>query len=293
MKRTCIFILTVLSICGCQAGRPEVKISPDQAQTLNLKLSGGVAANTSGEIFLTTPSGVQKYTPGKNQLEILLNDTITDLQDVAVTPNGVLLALRPRTLCGVAAGYLSPIHSLPGNASALSCDREFAYILTRDGRGARLIRYHLTGANQGYVQPILATEDIPNALCAVRGGCLVASGGNLIKVTDPTPGEDRAQSRVASALLVAIQNPITSVVADQTRLIVYFSTADTTYAWIQGQIIPIFPAGNRLALAKNTLTICLNSQQNCQIIQIPNVSQHTQELIKKLSPTTLQQDEGA
>ena len=287
MKRICILILTLLAICGCQSGRPEVKISPEQARTLNLDLSGGIAANTSGDVFLTTPSGIQKYDPGRNQLENLLNDTVTDLQDVAVTANGVLLALRPRTLCGVAAGYLSDVHSLPGHAFALSCDREFAYILTRDGKGAQLIRYHLTGTTQGYTQPILATEDIPQALCAVRGGCLVASGGNLIKVTDPAPGEDQAQSGVTTALLVAIQNPITSVVADQTRLIVYFSTADTTYAWIQGQILPIFPAGNRLAWAKDILTICLaSSQQNSQIIQIPNVSQHTQEFIKKLSPTT-------
>lgn len=288
MKHICLLILTLLSICGCQSGRPEVKISPEQARTLNLNLSGGVAANSSGDVFLTTPSGIQKYNPRKNQLENLLNDSVTDIQDVAVTSNGVLLALRPRTLCGVAAGYLFSIHSLPVNAFALSCDREFAYILLRNARGAQLIRYHLTGTTQGHIQPILATEDVPQALCAVQGGCLLASGGNLIKVTDPIAGEDQAQSQVATALLVAIQNPITSVVADQSRLIVYFSTANITYAWIQGQIIPVFPAGDRLAWAKDTLTICRTSQQEDQIIQIPNISKHTNDLIKKLSPTTAQ-----
>jgi len=286
MKRTFILIFILLSICGCQAGRPEVKIGPEQARTLNLDLTGGVAAHASGDIFLTTPTGLQKYNPRKKQLEDLLNDTTRDIQDVALAPNGVPLALRPQTLCGVAAGYLFDIHSLPGRAFALSCDREFAYILTRGGRGAQLIRYHLTGPTQGRIQPILATEDIPQALCAVRGGCLVASGGNIIKATDPAPGDSQTEDQVATALLVAVHDPITSIAADPSRLIVYFSTANTTYAWVQGQILPIFPAGDSLAWAKDTLTLCLTAQQNSQIIQIPNVSKHTHELLKKLSPTT-------
>lgn len=285
MLRSCIAVLALLCLCGCQSGTgPSVRISPEQAKTLNLSLSGGVAAAGEEAVYLVTPEGLEQYDPRGHRLESLLNDPVTDLRDVAVTSDGVLLVLRPKTLCAVAAGYLIDIRTLPGEATALSCDREFAYLLLREARGARLIRYDLTGANQGRIQTVLTTEDRPQALCAVRGGCLVASGGNLIKVTDPVPSEDKTQDQVATALLVAIPSPITSVVADQTRLIVYFSTANTTYAWIQGQIIPIFPAGNRLARAKDTLTICLASSSNSQVIRIPNVSKHTQELLRKLSP---------
>jgi len=279
-------LLALFCLCGCQSGGPALRISPEQAKTLNLSLSGGVAADGAGSVYLTTPDGLQRYDPGRHRLENLLNESVTDLRDVAVTSDGVVLAVRPKILCALAAGYLLDVQALPAEATALSCDREFAYLLLRAPKGARLIRYNLTGDNRGRIQTILTTADRPQAICAVRGGCLVVSGGNIVKVTDPVPSQDNTQSQVGTALLVAVQAPITSVVADQARLIVYFSTASTTYAWIQGQVIPIFPAGSRLAWAKDTLTICLASPSNSQVIQIPNVSRHTQGLIKKLSPTT-------
>lgn len=279
MTRICFVALILLSLCGCQALRPDLNISQEQAEALNLRLTGGITASISGDIFLTTPGNLQQYNPRSRELTSLLNDAIR-IEDVAVTSDNVLLALRSESLCAAAAGYLTPIHDLPGQAYALSCDREFAYILTKSGQGTQLIRYHLTGNTQGQIDPMLAIADHPQALCAVRGGCLVASGGNLIKVTDPMADQ------VATALLVAIESPITSVVADQSRLIVYFCTQDTTFAWIDGQIIPIFPAGNRLAWAQDTLTICQAAQTNSQIIQIPTVSQHTKTLLSKLVPTS-------
>lgn len=283
MFRCCIAILALLALCGCQSGGPRVQINPEQARTLNLSLTGGVAADDAGSVFLTTPGGLQRYDPGKHRIESLLDDSARDLRDVAVTSDGVILVLRPRTLCALAAGYLIDLYTLPGEATALSCDREFAYIVTGQLKGARLIRYDLAGDNKGRMQTILTTEDRPQAIYAVKGGCLVASGGKLVKVTDPAQ-----DNTVSTALLVAVQDPITSVVADQKKLIVYFSTEGATYAWIQGQVLPIFPAGNRLAWAKDTLTICLASQSNSQLIQIPSVSKHTQGLIKKLAPTTAQ-----
>ena len=146
------------------------------------------------------------------------------------------------------------------------------------GQGARLLRIHLSGRNKGLQQTLLTTEDRPRALCAVRGGCLVASGGNIVKVSDPAPAADNAEGEVATVLLAAVQEPVTSVVADQGKLIVYFATADMTYAWIQGQIVPVFPAGSRLAWAKDTLTICRPSSPGSQMIQIPAASKHTEGL---------------
>ena len=277
-----LVIAVALSATGCQTGGPHVQISREHAKELNLELSGGIAADGSGSVYVTTPATVMRYKPGPNQMENLLIDSCPDIRDVAVTSDGVVLVLRRRELSACVAGYLVSLHSLAEDAIAISCDGEFAYVLTARGQGARLLRIHLSGDNKGLQQTLLTTEDRPRALCAVRGGCLVASGGNIVKVADPAPTADNAESQVATVLLAAIQDPVTSVVADQDRLIVYFATADATYAWIEGQIVPIFPAGSRLAWAKDTLTICLPSHPGSQIIQIPAVSKHTEGLLKQL-----------
>lgn len=287
MIRLMLLAAIVLSVTGCRTGGPNVQISKEHAGELNLELSGGVAADGSGLVYVTTPTTVMQYKPGPNQMENLLIDPCPDIRDIAVTPEGVVLVLRPRELSACVAGYLVSLHSLPEDAIAISCDREFAYVLTARGQGARLLRIHLTGSNKGLQQTLLTTEDRPRALCAVRGGCLVASGGNIVKVSDPTPAAGNAQGEVTTVLLAAVQEPVTSVVADQGRLIVYFATADTTYAWIQGQIVPVFPAGSRLAWAKDTLTICRPSRPGSQVIQIPAASKHTEGLLKQLDKGTL------
>ncbi len=286
MKTTTIRLMLsaaiAVSVMGCQAGGPHVQISTEHAGELNLELSGGIAADGSGSVYVTTPATVMRYEPGPDKMENLLIDQRSDIRDVALTSEGVVLVLRPRDLSACVAGYLVSLHSLPEDAIAVSCDREFAYVLTARGRGARLLRIHLSGDSKGLQQTLLTTEDRPRALCAVRGGCLVASGGNIVKVSDPAPAAGSSEGEVAAVLLAAVQEPVTSVVADESRLIVYFATADMTYAWIQGQIVPVFPAGSRLAWARDTLTICRPSRPGSQILQIPGAGKHTEGLLKQL-----------
>lgn len=282
MNRFMLVIAVGILAAGCRTGGPHVQISREQAKKLNLELSGGIAADGSGSLYLTTSSNLMQYKPGPNQMEKLLLDPRSDLRDVAVTSEGVVLALREHDLSAFVAGYLVPFHSLPQDAIAVSCDRDFAYVLAARGQGAQLLRIHLAGSDKGQMQTLLTTEDRPRAICAVRGGCLVASGGNIVKVAVPASKAAGAESRIATVLLAAIQEPVTSVVADQDKLIVYFATADTTYAWIQGQIVPIFPAGSRLAWAKDTLTICLPSSSDGQIIQIPAAATYTEGFLKQL-----------
>jgi hypothetical protein len=266
---------------GCQTSGPQVQISREHAEALSLDLSGGVAAADSGLVYLATRTNVASYKPSRNRMENLLIDACSDIRDLAVTPEGVVLVLRPRALSTCVAGHLVTLYSLQEDAIAVSCDREFAYVLTARGQGARLLRIHLSGGNKGLQQTLLTTEDRPRALCAVHGGCLVASGGNVVKVSDPVPTADNPNGEIATALLAAIQDPITSIVADEKKLIVYFATADVVYAWVQGQIVPIFPAGSRLAWAKDTLTICRPSSGS-QMIQIPAVGKYTSNLLKRL-----------
>jgi len=288
MTRHAFLLAIAVSAIGCQTGGPRVQISPQQAGELHLELSGPVAADGSGSLYLTTPTTVMRYEPARRRVEDLLIDPCRDIRGVAVTHEGVVLVLRPRVLSACVAGYLVPLHNLPDDALALSCDREFAYVLTARGQGAHLMRIGLAGSVKGQMQTLLTTEDRPRALCAVRGGCLVASGGNIVKVADPAPAADGDESQIATVLLAAVDEPVTSVVADQDRLIVYFATADMTYAWIRGQIVPVFPTGSLLAWAKDTLTICLPARPNSQVIQIPAVSKHTEGLLKQLEQGTLQ-----
>jgi hypothetical protein len=288
MNRPFLIILSIaaMSAMGCQATGPRVQISPEHAKQLNLSLSGGVAADKAGSVYLTTPGTLMRYEPGRNRLEDLLNDPRQDLQDVSVTPEGAVLALCSRELCAYVPGNLLRLYTLPGPATALSCDREFAYVLTSLDKGSRLLRITLTGTGKGAIQPLLTTQDRPRALCAVRGGCLMASGGNIVKVTDPAPSTDGTGNELTTVLLVSVQEPITSIAADQGKLIVYFATPAMTYAWIQGQVVPVFPAGSRLALSKDTLTICLASGTDSQLIQIPGASQHAQRLLSELNKKT-------
>ena len=274
-----VITLAALFAIGCPMARPRVQISREQAKQLNLTMSGGVATDSAGSIYLTTPSTLVRYESGRNRLEDLLDEPRRDLQDVAVTSEGAVLVLGSQDLCAYVPGHLIRLYRLPDPAFALSCDRQFAYVLTAANPGARLLRITLTGSDKGSSQVLLATEDRPRALCGVRGGCLVASGGNILKITDPEPSTDSASSEVTTVLLVSMQEPITSIAADQDKFIVYFATIDMTYAWIQGQIIPIFPAGSRLALSKDTLTIC---SPVGQLIQIPGVAKHAQQLLKDL-----------
>ncbi|MGE5295966.1 MAG: hypothetical protein ACM3VT_14165 [Solirubrobacterales bacterium] len=284
---TLILSTVAIAAIGCQTGGPQVRISKEHAGQLNLQLSGGVAADNSGYVYLATSTTVMRYRPGPNKMESLLIDSCSDIRDVAVTPEGVALILRQRELSACVAGYLVSVCGLPEDAIAISCSREFAYVLTARGSGARLLRIHLTGDNKGLQQTLLTTEDRPQALCAVRGGCLVASGGNVVKVSDPVPTAENPDGEIATVLLAAIQEPVASVVADEKKLIVYFATADMTYAWIQGQILPVFPAGSRLAWAKDTLTICQPSDPGSQMIQIPAAGKYTSDLLKKLDKSSL------
>jgi hypothetical protein len=175
------------------------------------------------------------------------------------------------------AGHLVKVHSVPANAMTISCDRELAYILVTGEKGAKLVRYHLTGSTKGLIDTLLTTEDRPRALCAVPGGCLVASGGNIVKVTDPAQAPDEAEPHTATILLVAIGEDVTSVAVDPHKNYVYFATKDATFVWAEGKVLPVFPAGSRLLWVDDTLTICQLSVG--QVVQINSVSGHVQKLL--------------
>jgi hypothetical protein len=275
MRNTCFLLAVLLLLPGCKSPQARILLPREHAQSLGLRLSGGLAVETSGALLLTTPTTLVRYHTSANRLEELLNDPARDLRDVALTSEGVILVLRARELSAFLAGYLVRICRLPGEGVALACGREAAYVLVATPSGGRLLRIALSGPDRGLLQPMLASEDRPRALCAVPGGCLVASGGNLLKVTDPAPGHGRQE--VSTALLISMQEPILSIAADPERRTVYLATADATHAWTPEGLLPFFPAGDRLTLIQDRLFIG-RSSGDAQIVEIPSASRLLQTL---------------
>ncbi len=67
--RRMLLIAVAVSAIGCQTGGPRVQISPQQAGELKLELSGPVAADDSGSLYMTTPTTVMRYEPGPHRME--------------------------------------------------------------------------------------------------------------------------------------------------------------------------------------------------------------------------------
>lgn len=253
----------------------RVGITNQQASELGIVFKPGIACGPSNSLYIVTDRGLVLYDPGCKRIEQILNGDYPDIADVECLSDGTVLVLRQGRLDAWAARYLIKLYEIPNGAVALSCNGDCAYLLLVHQDGGRLLRIELTGPKRGRIQTILVTEDRPSAICAVEGGCLVASGGNVFKVTDPSDSGE-----VLKVLLVAIQDPICSLAVDQDRLILYLAGRDAAYAWINGQVLPLFPAGGALALAGDTLTICTPGRTNGQLIQIPSVSQMAGRLSK-------------
>lgn len=275
LRNLLMSLLALAPLAGCQSSNVLVTISPDQAKQVNLHPTGGIAANDDGQLYLTTASNLVRYDPDNHSLTDLLLQPASDLGDVALTKDGVALVARAGQLDAYLSGYLVKVIDLPATAQAVSCGRDSAYIQTRHTAGTtRLLRYGLIS----HQLDTLAIMDHPlDAICAVPGGCLVAAGGNVFKVTDPAP--DTHQTIVA--MLFAIQGPVVSLAADPNEKIVYVSDPDMTYVWTQGTILPFFPSGGRLAWNNDTLTICQTGTG--QIVQIQAAAARVAGLLKGLT----------
>lgn len=271
-------VLMMLVTAGCQAGGVRVPISPEQARQLKLQPNGGIAVDSEGLVYLTTAANLTRYDPRTHQVTDLLLAGEAGLRDVALTGDGVVLVLQSDELSAYVSGYLLKLASLPTQAQALSCDRGYAYVQARDGAGTtRLLRYDL---KQHTLETLAVLEDPLSAICAVRGGCLVACGGKVFKVTDPkAAGAGGRESAVV--LLFAISGPITALAADADHKIVYCADKDMTYAWVEGQIVPLFPCGGRLAWRGDVLTIC--QPGSGQVVQVGGAAGEVERVCKALA----------
>ncbi len=276
-----LLVLTIViaaTVAGCQSTGVYVPMTPQQASQANLHPNGGIAVNGDGQIYLTTASTLMRYDVEGDTLTDLLVSRSEDLRDVAFTKDDVALVLQSDGLSAYVAGQLMKAIDLPGEPQAVSCNAQYAYIQTNESAAtaavtttSRLLRY---GLESHRLETMATMGHRLNAIAAVPGGCLVAAGGNVFKVTDPSP----VDRQVTVVLLFAIQGPITSLVADVSRKAVYVADKDMTYAWADGSVIPFFPCGGRLAWSKDTLSIC--DPATGQIVQVRAASKQVDQLAK-------------
>jgi len=274
MKRPILLIAACVLLGGCQP-KARVCLTATQADKLGLNFTDAVATDKHNNVFLIARSNIARYDPPKHQIEYLLRNSRSDLVDLTVAEGDVLLALGKTALHAVFAGELVQVLELPGRGLKASAHGDWVYVLvvTSSGRGG-LFRY---GFSTKQIEPLLATRGQVSAICAVSGGCLIASRGMLHKLFVP-PAGGSGPREVHRVLLLAIAGKeITSIAADPDGKIVYFASPNMTYAWAKKRVVPLFPMGGQLAYADRKLTIA--SPDLRQVIQLIDPAGRTRQLL--------------
>ncbi len=284
MKRTGFLIAACALLAGCQP-RARVCLTQEQSRRLNLTFTDALATDADGSVFLMTRDNVVRYDPGKHEVEELLRAGRAGLADLAVADGDVLLALGRTALYAVFAGELVEVLKLPGEGLRASCCGDYVYVLVRTASGeVGLLRYGF-GAKQ--VEPLMLTRQRVSAICAVHGGCLIASGGSLYKLFVPAAGGDGAAEREAHRVLLLAMagKEIVSVAADPHEKLVYFAGAKMTYAWAKRRVVPLFPTGGQVDYRRRVLTIASPGAR--QVVQLVKPASRARQMLGGARPAVL------
>jgi hypothetical protein len=247
----------LLALAACSTGSRAL-VTTEHSRSLTLQLSGPVTADSAGCVFALTPVNVVRYDPSAHEIEELLFEN-APLAALSAVPDGPLLVLAGRRLEAVAAGRRVPIVDLPGEGLLLASRRGAAYVAVRVGADVDVLRYRFA---ERTLEPLFRSGARPSALAAVPGGCLVAMGSGVHKVFDP----DRGQ--VVRRLLFASSAPaLSGLAADPDSRTIFFSDGEETYAWKEGRIWPLFPAGGALAAAAGRVVVA--DSRHGQLFDLP------------------------
>lgn len=201
---------------------------------------------------------------------------------MTVTDDGLLYATDRNQLRLFAGGRLHNLlesHSadVPGKWLLSSHGKTTLYLVESVTERSTLFSYDTRSKE---VFGIAEFEQPVYAVAAVRGGCLVATANTIYKVFDRS---DDASADVLCLMVCSIASQdrqILSLAADENRRAVYFSTEDGTWAYVDGQIVPLLPAGGVLAFAGDTLNIWDKDQR--QLLQIGHPAQRARTALKAM-----------
>lgn len=289
MKRTALIIAACALLAGCRQPYTRICLTAAQAGRLGLNFTDALATDARNNVFLIARGNVVRYDSARHQLEYLLRSGRSDLADLAVADGDVLLTVSRDALNAVFAGELVPVLQLPGRGLKASCHGDYVYVLLRTSSGQQgLLRYSFRTKQ---IEPLTLTRESISAICAVRGGCLIASGGALHKLLVPPSVSGGARRELNRGLLLATAGKrIVSVAADPHARFVYFASADMTYAWANRRVVPLFPMGGQLSYAARKLTIA--SPNLRQVMQLIDPAGRTRQLLRGAKPVVLPPAKG-
>lgn len=247
----------LLALAACSTG-PRALVTSEHSRSLSLHLSGPVTADAAGNVFALTPVNVVRYDPSGHRIEELLFEN-AGLAAIAAVPDGPLLVLSGNRLEALVAGRRVPIVDLSGPGLLLASRRDAAYVAVQAGADVDVLRYRFAEKS---LEPLFRSSARPSALAAVPGGCLVAMGSGVHKVFDPGRG------RIVRRLLFATSaRTVPGLAADPDSETIFFSDGQETYAWKEGRIWPLFPAGGALAVAAGRVVIA--DPHHRQLFDVP------------------------
>ena len=275
MKRILFLVAACALHAGCQPSA-RVLLTEEQARRLNLSFTDALASDSHGSVFLLARGDVVRYDQARHEIEYLLRQARTHLADLTVADGDVLLALDRAALHAVFAGELVEVLKLPGSGLRASCHGDHVYVLVRTASGEQgLFRYDF-GTKR--IEPLMLTRERVSAVCAVHGGCLVASGGSLYKLFVPEASGEGLPGEVHRVLLLAMAGKeIVSVAADPQEKLVYFAAAGMTYAWAKRRVVPLFPMGGQLDYRDRVLTIASPGLR--QVVQLVNPANRARQML--------------
>ena len=264
--RAILLIAAVLPGCGGMRGA-----GPESLKGLEFCLFPAAAVGNRQEVFLATPKNVLRYEVGRGRWETVFQEDGDVPTDLATTPSGVLLVLDGDRIVTCLGGYRAPVVTLPAPASRISADEErILYAACPCGDGAdRLYRCDLSSQTW---QALADIEGGISALCAVRGGCLVASGKGIHKIFE---GEGEA---VVVHLISLSEGEVLSIASDGDRKVLYFSDGEATFAYLEGQVVLLLPMGGAVRVREDRLTVFDPGAP--QLVQLPDAGAKARRILK-------------
>jgi hypothetical protein len=235
-----------------------------------------VAMDSDKAVFLSDGANIIRL-DGRGSFESILQESPGGISDVAVADDDVLMILHGAALGAFFGGRVMPVFDLPASGRRMSCYERQAYLVLEDsGQGSLLYRYDAAAKR---LVPLMRADKRINAICGVRGGCIIAVGDSLYKLFDEPSGV--ASGKYHLVFLCAVSNAeITSVAAHQSSQSVLFADKDSTYVWSKGQVWSFFPLGGAICLRGDTLAI--SSGETGQVLRISSVSGRISEATEGL-----------
>jgi hypothetical protein len=274
--------LLLLLFAGC-GGTPDLQIiGPEAIDGLSAAPDAMLAAAPDGAIMLASDDTIFRIHPQKGSVETIFEgDSENDLTAVTVADDGLLYVGDRDRLKLFAGGRL---HNLvKSNSSSgkwfLSAHGKTALYAAEwvSGRSTTLFRYELGSKD---VFGIAVFEEPIQAIAAVRGGCLVAISNTIYKIFDHSDGDSKDALCLMVCSVASGDRQICGLAIDEDRRAVFFTTEDGTWAFVDGQIVPLLPAGGALAFAKKTLSIWDHDQR--QLFQIGNPATRARTVLKAM-----------